>query len=131
MPKVKIRQLVFEQVFTWNDPSGKRALDFFIEPLLVGIYAGSIPYEELEVTLDPTWVGEWLVKRELDLVHVAALTQAQIDVPVLGAWMDDGSVLLIDGGHRYMARYLHRLPTVTYHILAEASWRKHAIITKL
>ena len=130
MAKDHFSVLVVEQVFSWTDPDGTRTIDFYIDPLLTGIIDGSIPFDTAEVVIDPVWVKEWLVKRDLDPVHLGSLTDDQIDTPVLGAWMEDGSVLLIDGSHRYMARYILAKPTVRYFLLGKDAWQKHAVIVR-
>lgn len=123
--------LTFAEVFTWTAPDNTQTIYFSIDPLLAGIANGTIPYDSVEAVLDQGWVNAWLVQRELNMRHVSALTQEQIDEPVLGAWMDGGSVLLIDGSHRYMARFLRGLPTVRWHILHQAEWKRYATITQL
>lgn len=47
--------------------------------------------------------------------------------PILYAKMLEGSMLLIDGNHRYVAAYLLRHKTIAAKVILRATWKEHLV----
>jgi hypothetical protein len=61
--------------------------------------------------------------------HVRSMSATRRSMPVLGVWMPDLTVVLIDGGHRYMARVINGEAEITYNLIAEEDWKPYAAIS--
>jgi hypothetical protein len=121
------------EIFTWRSPDDETELTFAVTPLLSALKRGVVPYDLVHAILDREWAATWLVQRDLNLSFVKRLAQnrpARYYDPVLGITMKNGSVLLIDGSHRYMAHYLNGEETIDYHIIPHGSWSSFANTTK-
>jgi hypothetical protein len=117
--------------FSWTNEEGDLSITFHVTELLFAISQGKVQVEPVRTPLDTTFAERWLSQRSLSYATIATLSRQRMDEPVLGVGMPDGTVLLIDGSHRYMARHLKGLPTVDYNIVWQPStWLPYATITK-
>ena len=122
-------ELVFLQRFDWDSEDGKCHICFRVSEMLNAIAEGKLRYEEVRSPLDVVFARNWVSKRDIRLNRIMAMTTTELNSPVLGVWMPDGSVLLVDGSHRYMARYrLHR-DYIDWHLIALGDWQAYATIT--
>jgi hypothetical protein len=119
------------EAFTWESEDKSRSIRFDITTMLAAIAHGVLPYGKCETELDREFAREWLPLRDLDMDRLVALqTDPKLHEPCLGVRMIDDTVLLIDGSHRYMARYLLNLPDVLYHIIEYNDWQPYATVLK-
>ena len=121
--------IVTFQKFDWTSPDETVQISWPITRMLYDIGNGKLKFQAVVAEIDKDFVENWLVKREPDMEYVRSLPDAQLIVPVLGAWMPRKSVVLIDGTHRYMARYLQKRKTIPYILLAVEDWLPYATIT--
>lgn len=119
------------QFFDWQSADGKCQITFSVTRMLDDIISGKLATEVLVASLDTDFDSTWIVQRDLNAKHVMTIMrdEATLNSPVLGVWMPNGSVLLIDGSHRYMARYLLHKPTIDYMLIALNDWKPYATIT--
>ncbi len=118
------------ETFEWMSEDGKTQTSFEVTKMLDEIAAGRLKVDHVTTEINEAFITTWLLKRDLNKFHVASISRPRLDEPVLGVWMDD-AILLIDGGHRYLARYAVGLRTVDYLLVAESDWRPFATETKL
>lgn len=78
--------------------------------------------------LDREFANKWLPLRELNMDYVHNMPKSQFDKPVLDVWLPDGTALLIDGSHRYMARVINNKRAIAHHIIAFSDWQSFAQI---
>ena len=115
--------------FDWESESGKINIVFNVTALLSAVAAMAIPFEKIKTPLDRNFAREWLPKRGLEMDRVRTMTPKRMAEPVLFACMLNLTVLLIDGTHRYYARYLRGKPDVRGILLQPAVWGPFAKIT--
>lgn len=120
----------FIQQFDWTSEDNKHHISFAVTDMLNALKQGTLPFATATVPIDATFAETWCKLRIDNEYYCRNMSQAQMDRPVLGVWMPDETVLLIDGSHRYMARYWHSLPTIDYVLIAEG-WQRFAKETKL
>jgi hypothetical protein len=118
------------EVFDWTSPDEVTSVHFPITIMLRAIAKGQVPYERITAQLDPEFARIWISRRDINIPYCLALPKKRRDEPVLGCWMADDTVLLVDGSHRYMARYLRKETTIDYIILKEVDWKPFAILMK-
>src|SRR5574337_769114 len=83
-------------------------------------YADSIHFT---VIIEPDFAENCIAKaRGVDMDRINSLTKERLSEPVIGCTLTDGSVLLVDGNHRYMRRYLDGYKTVDYFLFPESLW---------
>jgi hypothetical protein len=117
------------QLFDWQSEDNKCRITFDVTRMLCDIAIGKLPYESVTSLMDDNFARKWVLQRDIHPRRVATFTQAELDTPVLGVWMKDATVLLIDGSHRYAARWIKHLPLITWHLVALADWQPYATIT--
>lgn len=120
--------IILEQ-FDWTSTDGKTSITFRITEMLGAIAAGQLKTDLITSPLDANFARQWLIKRDLNEYYCRNMSLRRLDQPVLGVWMPDKTVLLIDGSHRYMARYYSGQTTVDYHLVALADWQSYATIS--
>lgn len=118
------------ELFDWTSPDRETSIRFAVTSLSYAMANGQVPFEHVTTALDSEFARIWLPQRELNKDLCANMTKRRRDEPVLGAWMPDGTVLLIDGSHRYMARYLHHEETIDYYLVKYADWKPFATLLK-
>ncbi len=118
------------ETFEWTSEDEKTQISFEVTKMLDEIAAGRLKADHVTTEINETFITTWLSKRELNPLRIVSISRSRLDEPVLGVWMDD-AVLLIDGGHRYLARYALGLKTVDYLLVAESDWRPFSTETKL
>lgn len=128
MPTPHLYIVTTIEYFDWTSPDGKTSITFRVTDMLNAISTGTLRAQRVTTRIDTEFVELWLVKRELSDRLIARMTPERRNEPVLGAWMPDGSVLLIDGSHRYMARYLEGLDEIDYNLIAYDDWQGYATI---
>ena len=114
--------------FDWTSPDGNARARFRVTEILDAIAKGGLKAQLVTTALDTTFVEDWLVKRELNMPLCHRMGVSHMTIPVLGVWMPDGTVLLIDGSHRYMAKYLNGDDTIDYMLIANGDWQRFAQI---
>lgn len=119
---------VIEQ-FDWTSPDERTRISFRVTAMLGDIASGKLRVKRITTYLDVDFADTWVAKRDLNPAHIAALSNARLNVPVLGVWMPDGDVLLVDGSHRYMARRLRGETLIDYYTVALPDWQPYATIT--
>jgi hypothetical protein len=105
------------EVFDWTSEDGATHIHFRITEALLAIAQGTLHADAVETPTDEAFAREWLVQRGLNYRYCMTMSASRLAEPVLGVWMPDGTVLLIDGSHRYFARVLRKLPLVRYRIV--------------
>jgi hypothetical protein len=115
--------------FDWASPDGKTQATFNVTEMLSAITDGKLKANRITTRIDTTFVEDWLVKRELNMPLCHRMGVSRQAIPVLGVCMPDDSVLLIDGSHRYMAKYLNGDDTIDYMLVANGDWQRFATIT--
>jgi hypothetical protein len=125
---------IIYQRFDWTSEDGEVEITFQVSQMLVEMRANRLPYETLTTQLDREFAKRWLPERDLNFGYIQSLSPRgdakTYNAPVLGVrWIDD-SVILIDGSHRYMARFLHSEPTIDYQIVAYKDWQPYATVTR-
>ena len=118
------------EVFDWTSPDEKTNIRFHITEMQFAIQEGRLIGEHVMAKLDGEFARRWLTLRELNMNYVRNLPPERILNPVFGAQMPDPehSVVLIDGSHRYMRRYLDGNYTVPYLLFTEEQWKPFAEI---
>ena len=101
---------------------------FRVTEILDAIAKGGLKAQLITTAIDTTFVEDWLIKRELNMLLCHRMGVSRMAIPVLGVWMPDGTVLLIDGSHRYMAKYLNGDDTIDYMLIANGDWQRFAQI---
>ena len=114
--------------FDWASPDGKTQARFNVTEMLNAIAKGKLKANRITARIDTTFVEDWLVKRELNMPLCHRMGISRMTIPVLGVWMPDSTVLLIDGSHRYMAKYLNGDDTIDYMLIANGDWQRFAQI---
>lgn len=117
------------QQFDWTSPKSNCHVSFQVTRMLTDIASGKLPYDEITSPIDKDFALNWVNKRELNLRYIRNLTHWQLIKPVLGVWLPSGSVLLIDGSHRYMGLYLRGYKTIDNYIVGYVDWQPYATIT--
>ena len=123
-----IYQLRRLERFDWTSPDGNASARFRVTEILDAIAKGGLKAQLVTTAIDTTFVEDWLVKRELNMPLCHRMGVSRMTIPVLGVWMPDGTVLLIDGSHRYMAKYLNGDDTIDYMLIANGDWQRFAQI---
>ena len=116
------------ELFDWTSPDEQTTIQFRVTEMLFAIGLGKLQAEHVTTVLDRKFCEEWLSKRELDVVYAQSLSPERLQVPVLGAWMPDQTVTLIDGGHRYLSLYLKQHIYIDYLLVALEDWQPYATI---
>lgn len=119
---------VIEQ-FDWTSPDECTRISFRVTAMLGDIAKGKLTVARVTTLIDTDFVDTWVAKRDLNMTHVAMMSNARLNVPVLGAVMPDEDVLLIDGSHRMMARRMRGETTIEYNLVAPQDWLPYATIT--
>ena len=128
MPAPHLYLVTTTECFDWVSPEGKTQVHFNVTEILEAIAEGSLKANRITTLIDTTFVEDWLVKRELNMPLCHRMGVSRMTIPVLGVWMPDGTVLLIDGSHRYMAKYLNGDDTIDYMLIANGDWQRFAQI---
>src|ERR1700678_1750067 len=97
------------QVFDWQNEEATLSISFNITAILEAIESCELQVEKLTAPLDRSFAEIWVSKRDVNFPYVLNMSPLYRDKPVLCAWMHDGTVLLIDGSHRYTRRYKDNL----------------------
>lgn len=120
---MKLQPIILRiETFNWTSEDGKTTIAFPVTKMLSEISVGRLKVDRVTTEISEPFIVNWLSKRELNLKHVSSLSLERLDEPVLGAWMAD-DVLLIDGSHRYLARYVMGFKTIDYLLVSEPDWR--------
>lgn len=116
--------------FDWTAENGQCHITFAVTEMLSAIADGKLPYDAVTSPIDWEFVQTWIVKRDIFVSKVRAIMRDKValDKPVLGAYTPNNTVLLIDGSHRYMARYMLDRSTIDYHIVRQDFWTIFATI---
>jgi len=120
------------QVFDWTSPDGKQSIKFNATEMLRAVKRGELKHSCVLVHLDRKWVEEWVLPHSIDpqgMEYIKTMTEAQMSKPILAVEMADHGVLVIDGRHRYVARYLANKPYVTMMVVYHPRWHRYAIFT--
>lgn len=115
------------ETFDWISEDAQTRVRFPITAMLAAMVDKTLNYETLTTRISATFVLAWLVSR-VDTTNFRPISEPRLGEPVLGAWMPDRSILLIDGSHRYYARYQRGLETIDYNVLLEEDWQRFATI---
>ena len=116
------------QTFDWTNEEGTVSISLDITRMLEAIDKGELQVEKLTALLDRSFAEMWISRRDINLSYVFNMSPLYRDKPVLGAWLPDETVLLIDGSHRYTRRYKDNLETVDYNLVSLNDWPKYATI---
>jgi hypothetical protein len=116
------------EVFTWTSDNGKCTVMFMVSSMLAAIKRGELRHQHILTSIDETFAKKELPRRDLDMRYVNALSAKRLAEPVLGAYWHDGTVILIDGNHRYMALYMAGMPAIEYYLVAYEDWQPYAFI---
>ena len=76
----------------------------------------------LTVAIDPEFISFVLRVRGIERPRVERLAEPYLSMPILGADMDDGSVLTVDGHHRLVALYERGVATYEIYIFKKEDW---------
>jgi hypothetical protein len=114
--------------FDWQSPDASASMTIKVTEMLADIAAHKLVYEAVTTHVDDKFAHTWLTQRSLNMHHIKRLTPERLAQPVLGITMPDATVLLIDGSHRYAARWIKHMPTVDYHLVRDPLWRPYATI---
>jgi hypothetical protein len=120
--------VVLFETFSWKSPDGKTSGTFDVTRMLRDIEMRQLSFDNIMTQLDKNFAETWVAKRDINMEYCIQMSLKRRNTPVLGVWMPDGSVLLIDGSHRYMSRFLFDEPTVEYNIVRYPLWRPYAKI---
>ena len=126
-----ISRIAFIQIFDWESEDKKHKITFQVTDMLRAIVSGKLKAELVTSPIDANFAEQWCKLRIDNHYYCKNMAQKKMDEPVLGVWMDDNTVLLIDGSHRYMARYYAGYATVDYMLVAYGDWQGYAKETKL
>lgn len=120
------------QHFTWNDPDSPRQIEFYVTEMIEAMLLGELPYEKCRAALNAEWAAEWLPQRDLNMNYVRSIAEPKLSTPMLGVRLNDAddSVLIIDGSHRYMARYLAKKEDYLLMIIPYPAWRRYSKETR-
>lgn len=118
----------FLQRFDWQSEDAGVSISFDVTAMLRDITAGRLVAELVTAPLDETFALTWVSKRDLNFSYCNTMSPVRRNIPVLGAWMPDGTVLLIDGSHRYWARYSRGENEIDYLLIREKDWKPYATI---
>jgi hypothetical protein len=121
--------LLPHETFDWTSPDQKVRIIFYVTPLLKAIENGSVVAERHSALLDPEWAKAWLTPDRVNADYALSLPRKRLAEPLLGAWMPHGTMLLIDGSHRYYERLRLNMQHFDVHIVPYPDWRRFAIIT--
>jgi hypothetical protein len=116
------------EVFTWTPDNGKCTVLFMVSSILEAIRRKKIRHKRALTPLDSDFAVGVLTKRELDLDWIHNMSETRLEEPVLCAYWHDGTVILIDGSHRYMALYLAQKPTISCYLIDYEDWQPYAFI---
>lgn len=113
------------EIFDWTSEDQSQRLRFYVSEMREAIAQGRLKYETLEAYLDPEWLKTWLLQRDLDIQYCFTLAKLpeRLKKPLLGVRMEDQTILLIDGSHTYMARYLANCQSCLWHIVDLPLWK--------
>lgn len=104
--------------FDWISPDEPKQFTFDTSAILQAIELGALNPRRFIVALDKQFARETLPLRGLDVSYAQSLSKTRAAEPVLGVitsmHRDLPTILLIDGTHRYYARYLRNKPDVRY-----------------
>jgi hypothetical protein len=128
MTSYRIGRLI--QSFAWTSEDQKEHITFDVTAMLDAIRDKTLSVEAVTTALDANFAETWVTKRDLNNYYCRNMSLRQMKSPVLGVWMLDGSVLLIDGSHRYMARYYAGYTEIDYLLVAYGDWQGFAQITE-
>lgn len=109
------------QIFTWKSPDEKTEIRFAVSDILAAMAAGNIAYETITTPVEKSFARFLAASREPDRAYAERLSEDAYNEPVLFVLLPEGSHLLIDGTHRYYAKYLRALPTIDAFVVAYAS----------
>ncbi len=116
------------EMFQYNGDGPAPPMLFRVSALAHKLIAGEVGFIHVTSPIDKEFATKWITQRDLNMTYVHNMPPLWLDDPVLGVEMPDNTVLLIDGSHRYMARYLAKLPTIDYFIVPRPLWLPYATI---
>jgi len=117
------------EVFDWTSEDTRTTIRFSVSEMLTQIARRALPCREITTPIDANWATTWLPKRDPKIEYAMGLSPERAAEPVLGVWMPDETVLLIDGTHRYMNRFMWGHDTIDWLVVTDPDWRAYAIIT--
>lgn len=117
--------LSIREVFDWTSEDKTSNFSIDVTRLNSMILAGQISCQKITAVVDDNFVRNHLFAREPNAKTVSMVMddKLRLDVPVLGLWYGP-SIILADGTHRYIARWLRHLPTIDYILVEDPLWRQ-------
>jgi hypothetical protein len=111
------------QVFTHVDDDDGTERHFHIPKLLQLIHEPGVELAEFDI-IEPH-VDFVMANRGVDEYHVnERLKDADLEQPGLMCNWSDGSKLVVDGNHRYVARFRRGKPFMSFFVFPEHVWRR-------
>lgn len=127
--EIDLSPLACEEVFSWVSMNGTEELHFRTTIMKRFLDANPEFAKGCRFTTEmdgdfAEHVGKF---NGLEEDHFNTVTPYRLDEPVLGCIMPDGTVLLVDGSHRYYMRYLRGCDTVEYYLFPQELWARFTV----
>lgn len=133
MPKISVLNIggdiyaLIEQ-FDHVSEDQKTLTTYEVTRMLLDIEMGKLPFKKVLAAVDPDFAVKWLPQRDVNLDYAMKLSPKQVALPLLGVERADGTTLLIDGSHRYLAAYIRGLPELPWYIVEAPHWHPYASV---
>lgn len=124
----KVFTLSITEQFDWESNDKQTTMSFPVTHMLQAIKSGKLKAQRTIAAMDLDFAFNVVSKRDIRNSVINNMTNLRYNEPVLGVWMPDQSVILVDGSHRYMARALNHEQEITYDLLLMPDWMPYATI---
>ena len=93
------------QIFSWSPSEGAERTSWNVTAIMRAISEKTVPAELVLTAIDESFARQLPALRSVQERYAFSLPTHRLKEPLLGAILDDGEVLLMDGAHRYYALY--------------------------
>ncbi len=116
------------ETFDWVSPSGKATASVDVTELVAAICRRKVNITTGHTLIQSSDVKHIEATREPNLDYALSLPAARLTVPVIFVEIPDGTQLLVDGTHRFLALYYQGIEIVPFIIVRYPDWLCYATV---